>query len=98
MIGQVEQVAGSAAPKMRLPRKTDGSKYFTPGQIASRWAWHPESVRRAIRQRRIKAVVISRRLLVPVSEVERIENEGRIDPAAQVETGINQTEGTESIK
>ena len=37
-----------------------------------------ESVRRAIRQRRIESVIIFRRRLVPVVEVERIEAEGRI--------------------
>lgn len=60
----------------KTPRKTDGTKYLTPRQVADRWAWHVESVRRAIRQRRIEAVVISRRLLVPLAEVERIEAEG----------------------
>jgi hypothetical protein len=34
-------------------------------------------VRRAIRRRRIASVAISRRLLVPLTEVERIEAEGR---------------------
>jgi hypothetical protein len=57
---------------------TDGSKFFTTGQVASRWGWHPESVRRAIRQRRIEAVIISRRVLVPIAKVERSESEGRM--------------------
>ena len=52
--------------------------HFSPAQVAGRWGWHVESVRRAIRQRRIESVVISRRLLVPVTEIERIETEGRI--------------------
>ena len=43
-------------------RATDGSKFFTPAQLARRWGWHVESVRRAIRQRRIESVIISRRL------------------------------------
>ena len=60
-----------------LPR-TDVTKYLTPRQVADRWAWHVESVRRAIRQRRIESVIISRRRLVPVAEVERIEAEGRV--------------------
>jgi len=59
-------------------RATDGSAHFTPAQLARRWGWHVESVRRAIRQGRIEAVVISRRLLVPVAEICRIETEGRI--------------------
>jgi hypothetical protein len=78
MIDQVEQTAGSGTAMNRTPRKTDGSKYFTPRQVAERWAWHVESVRRAIRQGRIEYVVLSRRLLVPIAEIERLEAEGRI--------------------
>jgi len=75
----IETVTPSAGSRIAVKtHRTDGSKYFTPRQVAERWAWHPESVRRAIRQRRIEAVVISRRLLVPVVEVTRIEAEGCI--------------------
>ena len=73
-------------------RATDSSAYFTPAQIAARWGWHVESVRRAIRQRRIESNVIFNRLLVPISEIERIETEGRIlrsnEPAVQVKGGV----------
>ena len=82
MIDRVEQSAESGTAENKTPRKTDGSKYLTPRQVADRWAWHVESVRRAIRQRRIESVVISRRLLVPIAEIERIEAEGRIARAA----------------
>jgi len=78
MIDRIEQTAASGTATNRKPRKTDGSKFFTPRQVAERWAWHVESVRRAIRQRRIESVVISRRLLVPLTDIERIEAEGRI--------------------
>ncbi len=70
---------GGATAKPR--RMTDGTAYFTPVQLGGRWAWHEESVRRAIRQGRIAAVVISGRLLVPVAEAERIEAEGRLSRA-----------------
>ena len=73
----LKQAATGTAEKFK-PRKTDCTAHFTPGQVAGRWGWHVESVRRAIRQRRITAIIISRRLLVPVAEVERIEAEGRI--------------------
>ena len=78
MIDRAEPAATSGIAATKIPRKTDGSKYLTPRQVADRWAWHVESVRRAIRQRRIEYVVISRRLLVPLAEIERIEMEGRI--------------------
>jgi hypothetical protein len=72
-----QEPGGGTAEQPRTHR-TDGSKFFTPYQLADRWGWHVESVRRAIRQRRIKSVIISRRRLVPLAEVERIEAEGRI--------------------
>lgn len=73
-------------------RPTDRSAYFTPAQLAVRWSWHPESVRRAIRQGRIAAIVIFNRLLVPVTEVERIEKEGRIFRAEAWNTVQQKTE------
>ena len=78
----VKQAAGDGIGGNRTPRRTDGTKYFTPEQIAERWGWHVESVRRALRQRRMAYVVISRRLLVPIAEVERVEAEGHIARAA----------------
>ena len=54
----------------------------TPEYIAGRWSWNVESVRRAIRQRRLESIIIGRRRLVPMAEIERIENEGRVARAA----------------
>ena len=62
--------------------KTDGINFFCPSQLAARWGWNPESIRRAIRQGRIGSVIISRRRLVPVSEAERIEAEGLVQRKA----------------
>lgn len=73
-----DQNQREATPALRKTCATDGTAHFTPAQVAARWGWHVESVRRAIRQRRIEAVVISRRLLVPLGEIVRIETEGRI--------------------
>ena len=77
MQNEMNPAPGKVAKK-RKARRTDGTAHNTPWQLAERWGWHPESVRRAIRQGRIAAVVISRRLLVPTGEIERIEHEGRI--------------------
>ena len=52
--------------------------YFTPAQIAARWSWHVESVRRAIRQRRLGSVIVGRRRLVPGEELEAFERQGFI--------------------
>jgi hypothetical protein len=82
MIDGTELTAGNGAAVTKAPRKTDGSKFLTPQQIADRWAWHVESVRRAIRERRVESVIISRRRLVPLAEIERIEANGLIARAA----------------
>jgi len=66
-----QQLVAEPSPTMKTPR-----------WIAARWGWNVESIRRAIRQRRLESVVIGRRRLVPMSEIERIENEGRISRAA----------------
>ena len=55
-----------------------GQPFFTPASLADRWSWHVESVRRAVRQGRMDSVIIGRRRLIPASEVERIEADGRI--------------------
>jgi hypothetical protein len=74
----VKQSADSATITTKSSRRTDGSKFFTPDQAGGRWGWHPESIRRAIRQKRIASIIISRRRLIPISEIERIEAEGLI--------------------
>jgi len=78
MIDQIEKMAGKKSARTKISRKTDGSKFLTPHQIADRWGWHPESIRRAIRERRIESAIISRRRLVPLTEIERIETEGHM--------------------
>jgi len=79
MIDSETQSVANGTTSKRNSRATDSSKHFTPQQVASRWAWHVESVRRAIRQGRIPASVIFRRILIPIVEIERIEAEGRND-------------------
>ena len=56
---------------------TDRKSYLTPTQLAERWGWHPESVRRKIREGKIAAVTVFRRRLIALAEVERIEVEGK---------------------
>lgn len=52
--------------------------YLNPGQLASRWGFHPESIRRKIRRGEIPAIAIGGRLLVPVEAVIQIEDDGKI--------------------
>jgi hypothetical protein len=55
--------------------------YLRPRQLASRWHWHTESVRRALRQRRVESVIIGRSRLIPVAAVLKLEAEGFITRA-----------------
>ena len=55
-----------------------GVTYATPKELAARWRWHEESVRRLARERRIASVVIGRRRLIPMSEIFRVESSGLI--------------------
>ncbi len=75
----IETVDGTKQKKQS--RATDGSLGYTPRQVAARWGWHVESVRRAIRERRFASIIISRRRLVPVEEIHRIESEGLVTRA-----------------
>lgn len=50
------------------------SPYLTTRQLATRWGgWHPESIRRLLRQRRLEFVIIGGRKLIPLVAVERYE-------------------------
>jgi len=52
--------------------------YLSPAQITKRWPFHVESIRRMIRRGEIASVVLGRRRLVALSELQRIEAEGRV--------------------
>lgn len=49
------------------------NNYLNPSQIHLRWGFHPESIRRMVRQGRLPAVRIGRRLLVKQTDLEAFE-------------------------
>ncbi len=53
--------------------------FLTPKELGARWHWNTESVRRKLRRREISSIVISGRRLIPRSEVELLERDGRIE-------------------
>jgi len=53
--------------------------FLTPAELASRWRWHPESIRRWARLGKLPIIKISRRTLIPLSAIEAIERDGSID-------------------
>jgi hypothetical protein len=57
---------------------TDGRTFLTSAQIATRWGWHVESVRRKLRRRELGSVLLGRRRLVPLAEVELLERLGSV--------------------
>jgi hypothetical protein len=47
--------------------------FYSIPQLAQRWAVSPYTVRRTIREGRVRAACLGRRLMVPIIEVERLE-------------------------
>jgi hypothetical protein len=58
--------------------RDSGEVFFTAEQIAKRWHWHAESVRRWVRRGQVASVVIGGRRLVPVAEIQEIERQGLV--------------------
>jgi len=59
--------------------QTNHDAFLTPTELARRWRWHPESVRRWTRLGKLPIVKVGRRTLIPLSAVEGIETDGRIN-------------------
>ena len=53
-------------------------RFLTPSELGLRWRWHPESIRRWTRLRKLPIVKIGRRTLIPISAVEALEADGQI--------------------
>jgi excisionase family DNA binding protein len=73
------------------PPPTGLETFLSPAQLAQRWGFHPESVRRKLRRRELASLVIGRKRLIPLSEVRRFEAQGRIAAralSAQQDKGI----------
>jgi hypothetical protein len=64
-------------------RRTDQNKFFSPAQVAKQWGYHTGSVRRLIRRGQIESVIISRRRLIPIAEIEKVEAQGQVKRNAQ---------------
>jgi excisionase family DNA binding protein len=49
--------------------------YFTPAEVAERWQFHPESVRRIVRRGGLSVIRIGRQIRVPARVVENYERD-----------------------
>jgi hypothetical protein len=75
-IDSLKLAAGSVTASASLPH--DGQRFYTPAHLACRYHRHVESIRRMLRQGKLKSLVLGRRRLVPLGEVVRIESEGTL--------------------
>lgn len=64
--------------RRRHTKARTGPPYLTPAQVAARWGWHVESVRRWARARKLARTRVSRRVLIPLATIEAIEAQGRL--------------------
>lgn len=67
-------------------KNTTLSNYLRPAQLRQRWGFHTESIRRMIRQGRLPAIRIGKRLLVANADVEAFEHNHRIPSIEEVAT------------
>ena len=56
--------------------------FHNPTQLHHRWSFHAESIRRMIRQGRLPAVRIGKRLLVAHADVEAFEQKNPVQGAS----------------
>ncbi len=61
------------------PKSPPQPVFLTPTEVAERWHYHRESVRRLVRQGELVSVRLGGRVRVPLKEVERYEQEGTVD-------------------
>ena len=44
-------------------------EFLTPAELATRWRWHPESIRRLLRQGRLPSLRLGGKRIIPVADV-----------------------------
>jgi hypothetical protein len=62
-----------------VPAGDNAGSLFTPAMLAQRWHWHPESVRRKLRNGDLPSIIISRRRLIREVDVIDIEAGGLVN-------------------
>jgi excisionase family DNA binding protein len=62
--------------KTVVENETSEARLYDPNAVARAFQWHPESVRRAIRQGRIHALRLGNGWRVPSDELARILRDG----------------------
>ena len=57
---------------------SEPNRFLTPAELAQRWRWHRESIRRWLRREQVERIKLGKRLLIPLAVIEGIERQGRI--------------------
>jgi excisionase family DNA binding protein len=60
------------------PEPVPNPHLLTTAQVAERWKYHQESIRRLVCERVLSSVRLGQRVRVPLQEVERYEREGTL--------------------
>ena len=69
---------------------TKSNQLLSPGALAARWEYHPESIRRLIRSGKVPAIRLGNRLRISLEAIEKIEDDGRIiRPSGRADEAIN---------
>jgi hypothetical protein len=60
----------------QIPASADSRPGFAAEEFADKIRWHPESVRLACREGRIRAVKTGPKWLIPATELDRVRERG----------------------
>ena len=86
----LKMTAEAVAARVRLPKRTEPERqpepqpksapqrhFLTTAQLAERWHYHQESIRRLVREGELSCVRLGRQVRLPVEEIERYEQQHR---------------------
>jgi excisionase family DNA binding protein len=79
------------------PTVTDPNPSLSPRGLATRWSFHVESCRRMIREGRLPALRIGKRLRVKVADVEAFEIAHSIKPRERTQFSSHTSSGDRTI-
>jgi len=67
-----------------LQNQTRAGEFLTPAELARRWRWHPESIRRLLRQERLPSLRLGRKRIIPLTDIQHYEIEHLTGVSRQV--------------
>ena len=64
--------------------QTRAGEFLTPAELAARWRWHAESIRRLLRQGRLPSLRLGGKRLIPLTDILHFEAEHLFGISRQV--------------